>query len=277
MALGEVGSERSLNVIGEYTQGDHRLHMAYSFDLMGPRRLGEPHQATMDAIADEVRDGWCCLAIGNHDVQRVASRWTDGQGDAEAAKLFALLLCSLRGAVCLYQGDELGLPEADVPYEQLKDPYGINFWPAYKGRDGCRTPMPWQAKAPNAGFTGTTPWLPVDARHFDLAVDRQQGNPDSVYECVRAFLHFRKRQPALLHGGLEFLPLKHNLLTFVRSTAEQALFMSFNLDRTERSIPLQELAVDGRLSVLQSPAQQGRIESESLVLPAYAMLIADIR
>ena len=136
---------------------------------------------------------------------------------------------------------------------------------------------PWQSKAPNAGFTGAKPWLPVDPRHFDLAVDRQQGNPDSVYESVRAFLQFRKRQPALLHGDLEFRPLKHNVLTFVRSTAEQALFLSFNLDRTEHSIPLQELGVDGRLSVLRSPAgKQGRIESESLVLPAYSMLIADI-
>ena len=233
----------------------------------------------MDAIAHEVRDGWCCLAIGNHDVQRVASRWTDGQGDADAAKLFAILLCSLRGAVCLYQGDELGLPEADVPYEQLKDPYGINFWPAYKGRDGCRTPMPWDANTPNAGFTGATPWLPVDPKHFDLAVDRQRGSPDSVYECVRAFLHFRKRQPALLHGDLEFRPLKHNVLTFVRSTAEQSLFLSFNLDAAERLIPLQALASDSlQLSVLGNPAgRQGRIEGESLVLPGYSLLIADVR
>ncbi|MXY56193.1 MAG: alpha-glucosidase, partial [Gammaproteobacteria bacterium] len=258
-------------------QGDHRLHMAYSFDLMGPDNSANHIKRTMDAIASEVRDGWCCLAIGNHDVQRVASRWTGDRPDPDAAKLFAILLLSLRGAVCLYQGDELGLPEADVPFEALKDPYGINFWPAYKGRDGCRTPMPWHAEAPNAGFTSATPWLPVDARHFDLSVDRQRGNPDSVYECVRAFLHFRKYQPALLYGDLEFLPLKHNVLSFVRSTAEQSLFMSFNLDGTECSIPLQALGLDGsRLAVIDNPAaRQGRIEGESLVLAGHSVLIAD--
>ncbi|MDE0191021.1 MAG: alpha-amylase family glycosyl hydrolase [Gammaproteobacteria bacterium] len=279
VALGEVGSERSLNVIGEYTRGDHRLHMAYSFDLMGPDGSASHIKRTMDAIASEVRDGWCCLAIGNHDVQRVASRWTGDRPDPDAAKLFSILLCCLRGAVCLYQGDELGLPEADVPYEQLKDPYGINFWPAYKGRDGCRTPMPWQAEAANAGFTNATPWLPVDACHFDLAVDRQQGDPGSVYECVRAFLHFRKHQPALLHGGLEFLPLKHNVLSFVRSTTEQTLFMSFNLDGAERLIPFEALAFDGsRLSAVGDPAaRQGRIGGDSLVLPGHSVLIAEFR
>ena len=77
------------------------------------------------------------------------------------ARQAAALLLSLKGSVCLYQGEELGLPETDILFEELTDPPGIRFWPEYKGRDGCRTPMPWdEGEAPN-GFTTGKPWLPV--------------------------------------------------------------------------------------------------------------------
>ena len=279
VALGEIGSDRSMEVIGEYTRGHRRLHMAYSFDLMGPDGSAGHIKQTMESLQRKVRDGWCCLAIGNHDVQRVASRWTGNEPDTESAKLFSILLSCLRGAVCIYQGDELGLPEADIPFERLQDPYGINFWPVYKGRDGCRTPMPWQEDAPNAGFSSARPWLPVDARHLALAADRQRGNPDSVYECIRDFLRFRKRHPALLHGDLDFLPVRHNVLTYARSTAEQTLLLCFNLDGEERHIARNELdTFNGRrLEKLDGyKAPQGAIDGEAMVLPPRSMLIAQV-
>ena len=280
VALGEIGSERSAEVIGEYTRGDRRLHMAYSFDLMGPDGSARYIKRTMESLQEKSRGGWCCLAIGNHDVQRVASRWTGNEPDAESAKLFAILLASLRGAVCLYQGDELGLPEANVSYEHLKDPYGINFWPVYKGRDGCRTPMPWNESAPNAGFSSAQPWLPVDESHLALAADRQRGNPESVYECIRDYLHFRKRQPALLHGDLNFLPVRQNVLTYARSSDEQTLLLSFNLDARQRRIAHKDLApLNGRriekLDGFRAP--QGSIDGDALVLPPRTMLIAEVR
>ncbi|MXX06395.1 MAG: DUF3459 domain-containing protein [Gammaproteobacteria bacterium] len=280
VALGEIGSERSAEVIGEYTRGHRRLHMAYSFDLMGPDGSARAIKRTLEGLQKKAGGGWCCFAIGNHDVERVASRWTGNEPDAQSAKLFSILLGSLRGAVCIYQGDELGLPQAEVPFERLQDPYGINFWPVYKGRDGCRTPMPWQQHAPFAGFSSASPWLPLDQRHLALAADRQQGDPDSVYECIRAFLHFRKRQPALLHGALDFLPVQQDVLTFSRSADEQTLLLSFNLNGEERAIGLEQLdALNGRqlerLDVVKAP--QGSIANGELVLPPRSMLIAEVR
>jgi hypothetical protein len=77
------------------------------------------------------------------------------------AKLAISVLAALRGSICLYQGEELGLPEAELAFEDLRDPYGIRFWPAFKGRDGCRTPMPWEAAKAHAGFTtAAKSWLP---------------------------------------------------------------------------------------------------------------------
>ena len=278
VALGEIGSDRSMEAIGEYTRGNSRLHMAYSFDLMGEDCSARHIKETIEALERSARDGWCCLAIGNHDVRRVASRWTGNAPDMESAKLFSILLGCLRGAVCIYQGDELGLPEADVPFECLRDPYGLNFWPAYKGRDGCRTPMPWNGDAPNAGFSRSMPWLPVDTSHFALAANRQTGDPDSVYGCVRDFLRFRKNQPALLHGDLTFLPAHNNVLAFSRSTTRQELLVCFNLDGEERRVSQPE-SVNGRqLQQLDGfRARQGVIDEADIILPPRSTLIAEVR
>ena len=140
--------------------------------------------------------------------------------------------------------------------------------------------MPWQQDAPNAGFSSATPWLPVDARHFALAADRQTGDSASVYECVRDFLRFRKRQPALLHGDLNFLPVRHNVLTYTRSTDDQTLLLSFNLDGEERRIDRSDLdSFNGaRLEKLDEyNAPQGAIAGEALLLPPRSMLIAEVR
>ncbi len=280
IALGEIGSDRSMDVIGEYTRGDSHLHMAYSFDLMGPDGSASHIRQTLESLQAKARGGWCCLAIGNHDVERVASRWTGNDPDTDSAKLFSVLLGCLRGAICIYQGDELGLPEAEVPYESLRDPYGLSFWPVYKGRDGCRTPMPWSEDAPNAGFSSANPWLPVDDRHFALAANRQTQNPDSVFACIRDFLRFRKQQPALLHGDLKFLPVRNdNVLACTRATDEQTLVLCFNLDDEERQIHKRELPqFDGqRLQQLNGfPARQGAIANGSLVLPPRSSLIAEV-
>ena len=115
---------------------------------------------------------WPSWAFSNHDFERVASRWGHGR-DQQFHKMLLMLLTSLRGTAFIYQGEELGLPQAEVPQDRLRDPDGIAFWPAYKGRDGCRTPMPWSGDEAAVGFTqtGVEPWLPVDARHRALAVD----------------------------------------------------------------------------------------------------------
>ena len=105
---------------------------------------------------------------------RVGSRWhpdKDGYNqDPRLSKMLLALLCSLKGTPFIYQGEELGLPEATIPFEQIQDPWGKYLYPLWQGRDGCRTPMPWQAGAPQAGFTTGTPWLPIPAAHAELAV-----------------------------------------------------------------------------------------------------------
>jgi len=84
----------------------------------------------------------------------------------------------------VYQGEELGLTEAEIDFADLRDPWGIEFWPDFKGRDGCRTPMPWSSQLPNAGFSTAKPWLPVPREHLSLAVDKQE--EDRIQFCRRS-------------------------------------------------------------------------------------------
>ncbi len=118
-----------------------------------------------------------------------------------------------------------------VPFDKLKDPEGITFWPRHKGRDGARTPMPWSADTPFAGFSSAEPWLPIDPRHPPLAVDAQEADPGSALAFTRAFLSWRKGHEALITGDIRFLDAPEPVLAFARGSGDGAILCAFNLGR----------------------------------------------
>ena len=230
-SVGEVGdSHKGLQLMGEYTSGGDKLHMCYSFDLLGPEYTAAHFRTRIDRVLAAGPDGWPCWSFSNHDVNRHMSRWAKfAREPADLGRQAAALLLSLRGSVCLYQGEELGLPEADILFEELTDPPGIRFWPEYKGRDGCRTPMPWEeGEAPN-GFTTGKPWLPVKPAHSALNVAHQQAVADSTLAFYRKMLAFRKQHEALIHGDIRFLKTAEPVLAFRRSGDSEDLVCVFNL------------------------------------------------
>lgn len=234
VGLGEISSQPgAFERVIACTSGAVRLHMAYT---LRPLRGGFDWR-TVTGLLQEMaaggEDGWICWSFSNHDVERAVSRWNPHRPHApspEFARLLMTLLLSLRGSVCLYQGEELGLTEAELLESDLRDPFGIAYWPEFRGRDGSRTPMPWQAAAPHAGFTtADAPWLPVPAEHRALAVDAQEGDPASVLNAFRHFLHWRRTKPALLYGSLEPLALPEPLVGFTRAHQRQRITAIFNL------------------------------------------------
>lgn len=232
VALGEISSEDSLKTMAEYTQGDSRLHMGYSFDLLTDNFTASYIKQVVKSLEASVSDGWPCWSISNHDVQRVVTRWGAKNNLAAApnfAKMLFALISSLRGSVCSYQGEELGLPEGEIAFEDIQDPYGKTFWPQFKGRDGCRTPHPWAKEETNAGFSENTPWLPMIDSHKPLAVSEQDLEPTSILNSYRAFTHWRKQHPALLYGDIEFIDSDESLLVFTRTFESQKLLVCFNL------------------------------------------------
>jgi len=237
-SIGEVGDENAPPLMARYTERDRRLHMAYSFALLTADGTAERIQREVEALelALARTGGWGCWAFSNHDVPRVASRWPH----LPPATAMALLL-SLRGSVCLYQGEELGLPEAEVPFERLQDPYGKAFWPEFKGRDGCRTPMPWQAEAVHGGFApaagSAEPWLPMAEAHRPLAVDAQEVDPASMLHMTRRLLAWRRRHAVLRDGALGFLSAPPDVLHFRRGQGPAALRLVFNLGTKPVTLP----------------------------------------
>ncbi|MDX0755200.1 DUF3459 domain-containing protein [Sinorhizobium medicae] len=229
--VGEIGDgSRSLQTVAVYTSGGDKLHMCYTFDLLGPEFTARHIRRCVESFQATVADGWVCWAFSNHDVMRHVSRFALREADrARVAKLAISLLATLRGTICLYQGEELGLPEAELAFEELRDPYGIRFWPAFAGRDGCRTPMVWGSELKNAGFSDGVPWLPVREGHRTLAVDAQDGVEGSVLEHYRDTLEFRRRRPALVDGDMAFLGTNQDILVFTREKDGDRLLFVFNL------------------------------------------------
>ena len=227
-ALGEVGdAQQGLEIMGRYTAGDDLVHMCYAFEMLANHTVRAADiAAVMDRVADLVANGWACWAFSNHDTQRHASRW---RLPPEGLKAMAALMMCWRGSACIYQGEELGLGEADVAFEDLRDPYGIEFWPEFKGRDGCRTPMAWDAHAPHAGFSDAAPWLPVDPHHAQMAVALQEGDAASMLHHYRAAVALRRRHAALRTGAQSKMTARGDVLTFSRSGGGETVFCAFNL------------------------------------------------
>ena len=275
VTLGEIASEDSLKTMAEYTAGNSRLHMAYSFELLVDQLSGSYIRETVETLEQKLLEGWPCWSIGNHDVVRVMSRWGGKDQSPQLAKTLNAMLLSLRGSVCSYQGEELGLTEVDIPFEQLQDPYGITFWPRFKGRDGCRTPMPWNHADQHAGFSQTSGWLPVAAEHKAVAVSLQDDNRDSVLNAYRTFMYWRKQQPALRLGDIKFVADAEDYLVFTREYQGEKLLCAFNFSAQPVAIPLHTdytlIAVDGHGCCTANTSGQ------QLDIPAYSAFIARVQ
>jgi alpha-glucosidase len=231
--VGETLDERLRYDNAAQWVGDDRLHMAFHFRLLhsrwGAARFAQAIRAQIDALGP---DRWPTWVFSNHDFARVASRWG---GDDARVKLVALLATTLRGTPFLYNGDELGLREARLSRAQIQDPPGKRFWPLYRGRDGCRTPMQWDA-SPGAGFTHGAPWLPISDDFAARNVETMRADPDSVLSVWMRALAARKRHP-VLQRGRQHGPLDHpHLLRFSRVLGEARADVVLNLTGRSRSV-----------------------------------------
>ena len=143
-----------------------------------------------------------------------------------------MLFRSLRGNIFIYQGEELGLPQADIAFEHLRDPEAIANWPLTLGRDGARTPLPWEAKPMRSKVP---PWLPVPDEHLALAVDAQEQDPGSQLAFTRRVLSLRNRSPALTHGTIHVLEASADVLAFERRSHGEQMLCVFNLGNAPRT------------------------------------------
>ncbi|WP_404406047.1 alpha-glucosidase family protein [Pelagibacterium halotolerans] len=274
--VGEIGdAQRQLEIMAQYTSGDDMLHMCYTFDYLGGEYTAAHFREAIEATEKAAPEGWICIAFSNHDVVRHVTRWAPHGHEERFTRQAAMLLMSMRGSVCLYQGEELGLGEAELSFEDLVDPYGIEFWPEFKGRDGCRTPMVWQAHIHQGGFSSANrTWLPVPAHHLHNAVDQQENVANSVLEFYRAMLVFRKQHPALARGSIS---VRHDtpegVLAFTRTLEDETLFCAFNM--TAQPV-VYDLAGDVPVTDAGAPGSDGQLDGNRLSFGPFGAYIGRI-
>ncbi|MFE3120326.1 glycoside hydrolase family 13 protein [Streptomyces niveus] len=221
------------------------LHTAFNLGFMSCPWDADLLRASVDdTLAEHAPVGApATWVLANHDVTRTVTRYgredtgfdfaakafgtpTDLELGTRRARAAALLSLALPGAVYVYQGEELGLPEADIPRERIEDPMHFRSGGTDPGRDGCRVPLPWTADAPYAGFGGDTePWLPQPESWAKYAADLQTGDPDSMLSLYREALRLRRTEPGFAvvrasgeaaEAPLTWLPSGPGVLSFAR-------------------------------------------------------------
>jgi alpha-glucosidase len=207
---------------GRYLRPDE-LHLGFNFRLaqvaFDAAAIRTAVERSMAAVAEvPAQPTW---TLSNHNMPRPPTRYGGGAIGRKRARAMALVELALPGAVCLYNGEELGLPDAELPDEALQDPVWERSGRAERGRDGCRVPMPWEGGPPGYGFTTGTPWLPMPFEYGLLTVAEQLEDTASMLSLVRLAVELRKTHPGFSGDGegLEWFGAPDGCLAFRRSGA----------------------------------------------------------
>ncbi|HEV7234119.1 MAG TPA: alpha-glucosidase [Sphingorhabdus sp.] len=228
--VAEVGGPDSDREMKAFTAGETHFNSAYGFDFLYAEKLTPALvREALEAWPDADGIGWPTWAFSNHDAPRWISRWAPENARDAYARMVMLLFVALRGNVIIWQGEELGLTQVDIPFDKLQDPEAIANWPLTLSRDGTRTPMPWLAEAANHGFSTADPWLPFGADHKAMAVDVEETDPHSMLALTRALIALRNANEAMLVGDLRIVEASGDLLVFERRSASQHLVCAFNM------------------------------------------------
>lgn len=280
MAVAEIGGKNGSPTAIEHTKSEDRLHTAYHFGLLSNKPLTPDFiRNHIEKFEEDGKTNWPSWAFTNHDFVRATTRWggTEHENNPAFAKYLMALLLSLRGTIFIYQGEELGLPEAHVSTEQIQDPWGTYLSPLWQGRDGCRTPMVWDDMKPFCGFSAhDMTWLPIDSRHPPLAVSHQQHDGNSPLIFVREFLAWRKTQPAMVKGDIEFIESGDDgILFFTRCYDNETVFCAFNFTDKHSNIPA-PTGVKGASLFDKANENSGDNENGTITLPPFGCYFAKV-
>jgi alpha-glucosidase len=173
---------------------------------------------------------WPNWVLGNHDRPRIASRVGRDQ-----ARVAAMLLLTLRGTPTLYYGDEIGMHQVAIAPDQVRDPFEKNVPGIGVGRDGCRTPMQWDATA-HAGFSTASTWLPLADDYVHENVVNLEADAASILSLHKALIALRKQRSQLVTGSYEPVAAQGDILLYRRVGAGGAIIIALNLGAEPVSI-----------------------------------------
>jgi alpha-glucosidase len=260
MMVGEIylPIERLITYYGVNGSG---AHLPFNFQLIqlvwNARTLDAAITAYEAALP---ADGWPNWVLGNHDQHRIASRVGAAQ-----ARVAAMLLLTLRGTPTMYNGDEIGMHDVEIPPELLQDPQELGVPGIGLGRDPERTPMQWDA-SPNAGFTTGTPWLPLADDYVRINVATEQSDPRSMLALYQRLIALRRATPALEIGSYTTVTANGDLLAYIRADGSKRLLIALNLGSQEQTLDLH--ALRGRVALSTHLDRAGEPADGALALRA---------
>jgi alpha-glucosidase len=229
------------------TNGDG-AHMPFNFQLLlqkwDARRIAAVIEEYEGALPPH---GWPNWVLGNHDRPRIASRVGRPQ-----ARVAAMLLLTLRGTPTIYQGEEIGMEDVDIPPDRMVDPPGVHYG---IGRDPERTPMQWDS-GPNAGFSTGDPWLPLAPDYAQYNVASERADPASFLSLYKRLTELRQSEPALTVGSYAPIPANGDVLAFERAHGQDRFIIALNFGNEPQSLSVTDLRGHVVLSTL--PGQDGR-------------------
>ncbi|TWU46956.1 alpha-amylase family glycosyl hydrolase [Rubripirellula reticaptiva] len=219
-----------------YGTEDHpQVHLPFNFQLMETawdavtlRKTISDYEASLPSF------GWPNWVIGSHDAPRIAAKIGEAQ-----ARIAAMLLLTLRGTPTLYQGDEIGIGEVQIPPNRVRDPQDLRQPDLGIGRDRSRTPIPWNSSA-QAGFSTVEPWLPLNEDWRERNVAAQDQDDNSILSLYRSLLALRRSHNALSIGDLTLVDAADDVLAYRRQRANEILLIALNLSDEPRPLLLPE-------------------------------------
>ena len=231
------------------------------------------------ASAEEMsKDDWPLYFFSNHDQIRHYNRYGDGKNNDQIAKMTAALLLTLRGSPILYYGEELGMENKDpARVEHVKDPIGKLGWPAFKGRDGERTPMQWTA-GKNAGFSEVKSWLPVADNYKTHNVETESKDPNSILNFYKALIKLRRTNDALVNGKLELIKDNNpDVLAYYRKSASKTVLVALNMSANAKDYKLGGKQESLELKTLLTTAGcPPKVSAGKIPLKPYSVYIAEL-
>ena len=269
ITVGEMSSTSLDNCIRYSNPEEKELSMCFNFhhlkvdykdgkkwELMKPdhmklKKLFEEWQVGMQDA-----NGWNALFWCNHDQPRIVSRFGDEEKYwKQSAKMLAATIHLMRGTPYIYQGEEIGMPNAhyqDISY--YRDVESLNYYDillkegktkeealqtlAERSRDNSRTPMQWSEEE-NAGFSDVTPWISVPDHYRQINVEKELEDKDSIYYFYKELIKLRKEKKVISEGIIEFIEKEDaDLLAYKRSYEEESLVVFNNLSEKEKVVEI---------------------------------------
>jgi alpha-glucosidase len=244
-------------LITYYGHTGEGAHLPFNFQLITlPWKAQQIAAAINEYEGALPPDAWPNWVLGNHDQARIASRVGLAQ-----ARVAAVLLLTLRGTPTLYYGDEIGMRDAVIFPEQVRDPQGKNIGVS---RDPARTPMQW-TDGLHAGFSAVSPWLPIGHDHELSNVERQRDDADSMLSLYRRLIALRRAEAAFSVGNYRPVIAPSDLIAYLREAGARRFLVVLNLGPRPAHLPLDEIGA-GQVAVATSRSREGRREERRLVM-----------